>query len=299
MHFMRTVFAWSLLIISPLMAPYAGAQNWPSVDAPRPIPARQSLWTEELTWIEIRDAVRAGNTRILIGTGGIEHNGPYFATGKHNYVLQTVLPYIARAIGRTLIAPVVKFVPEGDIEPKSTGHMVYPGTISVEQATFEALLRDICRSYRAHGFRDIILIGDSGGNQRGMENVARQLNAKWSAQGARVHYLREYYTQDPWSYDFLKKLGIVQIDKQPPAGEAADRPAHTRNGIHDDIYYEAPVAVQDPSLIRAEERLKSKQFSLHGVELAPLSRTIEVGRKLAEYRAHITAAAFERSMAQH
>jgi hypothetical protein len=91
----------------------------------------------------------------------------------------------------------------------------------------------------------------------------------------------------------------VQIDKTPPPGEAADRPAHTRNGLHDDIYYEAQVAVQDPNLIRAEERLKTKQFSLHGVELAPLSKTVELGRKLAEYRAQITAAAFARSLAQH
>jgi len=128
--FMRIAFL--LFVISPALA---RAQNLPPVDAPRPIPARQSLWTEELTWMEVRDAIRAGNTRILIGTGGIEQNGPYLATGKHNYVLQTVLPYIARAIGRTLIAPIVKFVPEGDIDPKPEGHMVYPGTISVEEAT--------------------------------------------------------------------------------------------------------------------------------------------------------------------
>jgi creatinine amidohydrolase len=297
---MRIAFGFLLLVvICPALVPFADAQNSPSVDAPRPIAARQSLWTEELTWMEVRDAVRAGNTRILIGTGGIEHNGPYVVTGKHNYVLQTVLPYIAREIGHTLIAPIVKFVPEGEIDPKPTDHMAYPGTISVEQTTFEVLLTDICRSYRAHGFRDIILIGDSGGNQKGMENVARQLNAKWKGEGGRVHYLPEYYSQDPWSYQFLKKLGIVQIDKTPPPGEAADRPAHTRNGLHDDIYYEAQVAVQDPNLIRAEERLKTKQFSLHGVDLAPLSKTVELGRKLAEYRAQITAAAFARSSAQH
>ena len=144
-----------------LTASTMAAQNWPSVDAPRPIPARQSLWTEELTWMEVRDAIRAGRTRILIGAGGVEHNGPYTATGKHNYVLQTVLPYIARAIGQTLIAPIVRFVPEGDIDPKPTNHMVYPGTISVEPATFGALLADICRSYKTHGFRDIILVEDS------------------------------------------------------------------------------------------------------------------------------------------
>jgi hypothetical protein len=214
--------------------------------------------------------------------------------GKHNYVLQTVLPDIARAIGNALSAPIVKFVPEGDIEPP-TGHMQYSGTIGVEAATFEALLTDICRSYKVHGFLDIVLLGDSGGNQTGMERVAAALNARWVGERPRVHYLREYYYEDMWSYDFLKTLGITQIDKTPAPGEAADRRADWRNGIHDDIYYEAQVAVQSPTFIRMEQRMKAGLFSLHGVELAPIARTIDVGRRLAGYRAGIAARAFQAS----
>jgi hypothetical protein len=240
--------------------------------------------------------VKAGKTTIIIGTGGVEQNGPYVAGGKHNFVLQTVLPYITRAIGNTLIAPIVKFVPEGVIEPSPSGHMRYPGTISLEASTFEALLTDICRSYKAHGFKDIILIGDSGGNQRGMQNVADALNKTWETDTARVHYLREYYYEDQWSYDFLKSQGIVQIDKTPPAGQAQDRRSDTRNGMHDDIYYEAQIAVQDPKLIRMDQRIKAGLFSLHGVDEAPISKTIEIGKKLAEYRAGITAKAFQKSL---
>jgi creatinine amidohydrolase len=278
-----------------LIVAVASAQNRLPLDAPRPIERGTSLWAEELTSMEIRDAIREGTTTIIIGTGGVEQNGPYVAGGKHNFVLQTVLPYIARAIGRALIAPVVKFVPEGSIEPATSGHMQYAGTISLEPATFEALLTDICRSYKAHGFVDIVLLGDSGGNQTGMERVAKALNARWAGERARVHYLREYYYEDQWSYDFLKSLGIRQIDKMPPAGESAERRADWRNGIHDDIYYEAQVAVQNPQLIRMEQRVKAGLFSLHGVELAPIDKTLEVGRKLAEYRAGITAKAFQAS----
>ena len=271
------------------------AQEHQPPDAPRPIEAGVSLWAEELTFMEIRDAVREGTTTIIIGTGGVEQNGPYVVGGKHNYVLQTVLPYIAREIGHALIAPIVKFVPEGEIEPRRTGHMEYAGTISVKEATFEALLADICRSYKAHGFVDIVLVGDSGGNQTGMANVADKLNRKWTKERARVHYLPEYYEQDKWSYGYLKSLGITQIDRTPPAGQPQDRPADWRNGIHDDVYYEAQIAVQDPKLIRMEQRTKVGLFSLHGVDLAPVSRTIEIGRKLAEYRAGITAKAFQAS----
>ena len=284
----------TLVAIALATAAPAVAQNHQTPDAPRPIPAGVSLWTEELTFMEVRDAVRAGTTTIIIGTGGVEQNGPYVAGGKHNYVLQTVLPYVAREIGNALIAPIVKFVPEGGIEPP-TGHMQYAGTISLEEATFEALLTDICRSYKAHGFVDIILIGDSGGNQAGMEKVAAELNRKWAGERARVHYLREYYYEDKWSYGYLKSLGITQIDKTPPPGQAADRPADWRNGIHDDLYYEAQVAVQDPKLIRMDQRRNVGLFSLHGVELAPIDRTIEIGNKLAKYRAGITAKAFQES----
>ena len=295
MQISRTILA--ALVIGVAAGAAAPALQTPSPqEAPRPIEAGDSLWTEELTWMEVRDAVRAGKTTVIIGTGGVEQNGPYLAGGKHNFVLATVLPEIAKAIGNTLIAPIVKFVPEGAIEPTPRGHMSYPGTISLEPATFDALLTDICRSYKAHGFKDIILVGDSGGNQGGMQNVANALNKKWEAETARVHFLREYYSEDQWSYDFLKSQGVIQIDKTPAAGQAADRRTDTRNGMHDDVYYEAQTAVQDPKLIRAEQRIKAGLFTLHGVDLAPVSKTVELGRKLAVYRAGITAKAFQASL---
>ena len=292
MRFLCTVVS---LALAGGLGAVAVCQERLPLDRPRPIEAGVSLWAEELTWMEIRDAIRAGTTTIIIGTGGVEQNGPYVVGGKHNYVLETVLPYVARAIGDALIAPIVKFVPEGEIEPEPTGHMEYAGTISLEPATFEALLRDICRSYRVHGFTDIILLGDSGDNQEGMQSVAESLNRSWAAEDTRVHYLGEYYFEDQWSYAFLKKLGITQIDRTPPPGEPPDRPTAWRNGIHDDIYYEAQVAVRDPEFIRMRQRIEADQFELHGVELAPIEKTVELGKQLAEYRAGITSRAFEAS----
>ena len=288
--------AWLFVAMAIALAPAAisiGAQGQPRPDPPRPIDAGSSLWAEELTWMEIRDLVKAGTKTIIIGTGGVEQNGPYVAGGKHNFVLQTVLPAIARAIPNSLIAPIVKFVPEGRIEPAPGGHMTYPGTISLEASTYEALLTDICRSYKAHGFTDIILLGDSGGNQGGMRNVADALNKKWAAEAARVHFLPEYYDQDRWSYDYLKTLGITQINKTP--GQPADARTDTRNGMHDDIYYEAQIAVMDPKLIRTEERRKAGLLTLHGVDLSTTAKVVEIGKKLAEYRAGITARAFKSS----
>ena len=46
-------------------------------------------------------------------TGGIEQNGPYLVANKHGVVLQAMTESIARALGNTLVAPIVDFVPEG------------------------------------------------------------------------------------------------------------------------------------------------------------------------------------------
>jgi creatinine amidohydrolase len=257
------------------------------LDEPRPIAAVDNLWTEELTWMEIRDAVKAGKTTIIIGAGGIEQNGPYVATGKHNYVLEAVMPVIARKLGNALLAPIVRFVPQGDIEQRSDD-LRYPGTIGVEESTFEAMITDICRSYKLHGFVDIVLISDHGRNQPGLKAVAAQLNRKWARTQTRVHFVHQYYDHDMWSFDYLKEIGVVQ---QPDVRSGA------RSGIHDDYHYDAIIATVDPARIRAEQRLTKNLFTINDVDLHPLSKTVENGRRLVEYRANITAAAIRQSIA--
>ena len=141
-------------------------------DAPNPLPKTDTVWLEEMTWMDVRDALKAGKTTAIISTGGIEPNGPWLVLGKHNYVLHTNCDAIARKLGNALCAPIVKYVPEGDIE-KKTGHMASPGTITMREETFRAVLTDTAESLQAHGFKTIVFIGDSGGNQAGMVAVAK------------------------------------------------------------------------------------------------------------------------------
>jgi len=96
--------------------------------------------------------MRAGNRTVLIPTGGVEQNGPYLVLGKHNIILRATMDAVARKLGDALVAPIVAFVPEGDHEPAS-GHMRYPGTVSVTQETFEAILTDVATSMKSHGIQ--------------------------------------------------------------------------------------------------------------------------------------------------
>ena len=265
--------------------PHLSAQE---LDAPRPIDGINTVFMEEMTWMEVRDAIADGTTTVVVATGGLEQNGPYVASGKHNFVLQATTEAIARKLGNTLVAPIIKFVPEGNIDPPS-GHMRFHATISVRQETFEALLTDVLSSLAQHGFTDVVLIGDSGGNVRGMENVSTALNAAWADRSARVHYIPEYYSEDIYSCDYLK--AELNIHQQP------DECVATRDRFHDDYHYSSIIATIDPARIRAQQRIDAGLFSINGVDLNPLETTIANGRKLVEYRANITVRAIERAMA--
>jgi len=276
----------SSLLLFAFFAP-AWAQGSADPNEPRQIEGLDTVFIEEMTWPEVRDAIRAGKTTALVGTGGVEQNGHFTVTGKHNYVLQATTEAIARKLGNALVAPIVKFVPEGAINPPS-GHMRYPGTISVTEATFRAMLTDICSSLKQHGFRDIVLLGDSGGNLSGMEAVAKELNARWIGAPARVYHIAEYYRQDIWSFEYLKQIGVRQLP---------DVKSASRAGVHDDYHYEAIVATVDPKLIRTEQRLKAGKYSINGFDMRPASKTVENGRKLVEYRAAIAVEAIRKAIA--
>jgi creatinine amidohydrolase len=249
----------------------------PDPDGPRPIAAHETLWIEDLTWMEVRDALKAGKQTVLVATGGVEQNGPYLVTGKHNVVLRATAQAIAERLGNALIAPIVAFVPEGDIDPP-TSHMKYPGTISLTEETFRRLLAEVCGSLRTHGFKDIVLIGDSGGNQAGMKQVAAELNAKWGGEKARVHFIPEYYDYGGLN-KWLKGQGIQEVSE----------------GYHDDFAMEAQMLSVDPASVRMKERIAAGKFRINGVDLAPVEKTVDWGKKIVAYRAELTVAAIRKS----
>src|ERR1700729_2908611 len=100
---------------------------------------RPSVVLEDLTWTELRDAIGAGKTTIIVPIGGTEQNSPAMALGKHNRRVRLLSERIAVALGNALVAPVIAYVPEGNLSLPS-GHMLFPGTISVPEAAFEAIL---------------------------------------------------------------------------------------------------------------------------------------------------------------
>ena len=158
-----------------------------------PDAALVSVNLQDLTWTEVARALAQGYDTAIIPTGGTEQNGPHVILGKHNYVVAEAAEMIALALGNTLVAPVIAYVPEGRFGAEPTLHMRYPGTISVREETFTALLEDAARSLATHGFQRIIFIGDSAWNQPAQQSVAAKLSQEWADSGIRVLQISDYY----------------------------------------------------------------------------------------------------------
>jgi creatinine amidohydrolase/Fe(II)-dependent formamide hydrolase-like protein len=235
---------------------------------------------EELTWTEVRDLLKAGTTTIIVPTGGTEQNGPHMILGKHNFRIRHNAGLIARKLGKTLVAPVMAYVPEGDINPP-TGHMRFPGTITLPDEYFRKVLEYAARSLAQHGFKDIIFIGDSGPNQPGMKAVAGQLNQEWAGKAARVHFIPGYYRGNGFE-EWLAKQGETK--------EAIG----THAGIHDTSL----LLAVDPKLVRKDKLANNGGFPNSGVAGNPTRASEAYGKAGLDMIVEFTAARIRESMAR-
>ena len=258
------------------------AQNaYNCVDAKNPLPASNTVWMEEMTWMDVRDAIKAGKTTAIIATGGMEPNGPWLVTGKHNYVLQSNCEAIARKLGNALCAPIVKFVPEGNIDPPS-GHMTSSGTISMREATFRSLLVDIAASLRQHGFTQIFYIGDSGGNQFSQRCAADSLNLSWQSRPLVAH-IQEYYDYAGVGR-FMEENGIKEDSTK-------------QDRLHDDPIITLNMWMTDPKSVRFDERKKAGLATINGISIADAKNNQKLGKAIIEFRATGTVDAINKAIA--
>ncbi len=243
---------------------------------PRPIAMPDKVWMEELTMLEVRDLLADGWTTALVLTGGIEENGPYLTTGKHNHVLKVMGDAIARELGQTLVAPIITIEP-GNPERAST-----PGGIRYSQETFQAVLRDYAVSLKAQGFRNIFFLGDSGGNLRGMDAVAEELQSRWADEDVVVAHIREYYNYDDVLVFQRDELGI---DEDPRL-----------EGLHDDYYITSIIANDDPEYVRFHQRVEAGKASINSIPIEPLDKLLADGRRIIEFRTEATVQAIRAVM---
>lgn len=168
-----------------------------------------SVFLEDLTWPEVRDAIAQGKTTAIYYAGSTEQNGPHMVLGKHNFIARYAAGGIAEQLGNALVYPVLPFAPTGDVS-KKTGHMRFPGTITLSDATFGAVAREVALSAISAGFKNVVLMGDHGGGQDALKRVAAQLDREWSGRGVRVFYIADtYFESQERVRRYLAERGIA------------------------------------------------------------------------------------------
>jgi len=222
-----------------------------------------TVFIEELTWSEVRDLIKAGTTTVIIATAGTEQKGPHMVEGEHKFVMEYTADKIARLLGKTLVAPVITYVPEGSWE-NPTGHMSKPGTITLPEARFVDLLVNAGRSLKAGGFKDILFIGESGGNRTGMRTAAARLNEVWKQTGARAFWIDDYYTKSEADQEkyITEKLGIPR----------------DQIGGHANIMSTSEMLFVNPKHVRKNKLAPGGGYDNSGVSGDPTKSTAELGK---------------------
>lgn len=229
--------------------------------------AKPKLELAELTWIEAHDAIKKGYDAVIIPTGGTEQGGPFVALGKHNLIVRHTALKIAQKASNTLVAPVMAYVPEGDAEPVKTGHMTYAGTLSLPEPVFESVLEATALSLKAHGFKWIYLLGDSGDSQASQQRVAERLSARWAGTGVRVVQLDQYYFANGQK-DALMEQGFTE----------------QQIGTHAGVRDTSELMAVEPKAVRFRNFTLPAEHRDHGANGAPSLATAGIGRKLLELK---------------
>jgi len=237
------------------------------VQRPLTAPLPDTVEIADMTWVEVRSAVARGYTTVIVPSGGIEQNGPHMILGKHDRIVQFTAGRIAAQLGKTLVTPVIPFVPEGDYDPPQ-GHLRFPGTIGVSEQAFAGVLDGVARSLKAGGFKTICFIADHGGSVKRQAEVAARLSKEWAQQGVRVIDVSDYYA-DAAQTDFLKSQGETPASIGQHAGitDTSELMAAHPQGVDLGRFADAPFTLES-----------------NGVSGDPMRATAERGRALIEIK---------------
>lgn len=127
-----------------------------------------SLLLEDLTSPEVRRAIEAGYTTVIIPSGAVEQHGPHVVMASDTLQARAIGLRVAEKLGNTLVAPAVAV-------GCSDHHMAFTGTISLRAEVFEGIHLDYARALGGHGFRRIACYSAHGGNYAPLVNVLARM----------------------------------------------------------------------------------------------------------------------------
>jgi creatinine amidohydrolase len=157
--------------------------------------ARSFVEFEMMTWHEVKQAIHEqGKTTVLVYNGGTEQRGPQNVNGGHTLMARATVKAIAEKLGNAIAAPVLPFSP-------NEAHADLPGTIGLTPALFAAVNKRVAEQLIKTGFKNVVLMGDHGGGQKELAEVAKKLDEKYLSQGVRVVFCDDVYRKRQDDFD--------------------------------------------------------------------------------------------------
>src|SRR5215831_5675705 len=149
---------------------------------------------EMMTWPEVKKALEQGKTTTLVYNGGTEQRGPQNVNGGHTLMGHATVVAIAEKLGNAIAAPVMPF-------SVNNASAVLPGTIGLTGPLFASLNEQVAEQLIKTGFKNVVLMGDHGGGQRELGEVAKKLDEKYGPQGIHIYFCDEVYQKANSDFD--------------------------------------------------------------------------------------------------
>ena len=135
-----------------------------------------SPWLHERSWTSVKAYLEQDDI-ILVPVGATEQHGPHAPLMLDTGWAIGVSEEVARR-ANVLAAPVLHY-------GWSSGHMGYPGAVTLTSETLTTVLVEICQSLMVHGFRKFILVnGNRVANLPPMEIATTKLRVRHGALAA-------------------------------------------------------------------------------------------------------------------
>ena len=167
----------------------------------------------EIEWHNLRApelrSLAGADAMVIVPVGSTEQHGPHLPVQVDARLAGEVAKRAARRIARHQSVVVAPTVWCGLAEH----HMAFGATITLDFATFHALIRGVCGSILRHGFRRLALLNGHGGNIKALDVIAGELRHELGARVVSATY---------WTVSSVASAFREILDEQPGVAHACE-----------------------------------------------------------------------------